>query len=146
MVTQKGRGVCCVFTFKPPGEELGDGPGGLFWSQNRRKGSRSTAFSQFAMGNPAMRRVGWNTLLRPALYDFRGAVAEDPVMNHKADEHWAALLLEMAEDARQDGDFVTAELLVAAAMNFGEADRLAARWRKLEARLDDDTSRRPKAA
>ena len=68
-------------------------------------------------------------------------------MDHKTDEHWAALLLGMALDAREDGDLATAELLTAAAMKyFGEADRLAARWRKLEARLDDDTSRRPKAA
>ncbi len=70
------------------------------------------------------------------------------MMDHKTDEYWASLLLEMAEDARQNGDLVTAELLAAAAMKyFGEADRLAARWRKLEARLDhDDTSRQPKAA
>jgi hypothetical protein len=47
----------------------------------------------------------------------------------------------MAHDAREDGDFATAELLTAAAMKFyGEADRLAARWRNFEARLDDDTS------
>ena len=55
-------------------------------------------------------------------------------MEHKTDKYWAALLLGMAEDARQDQDFVTAELLTAAAMKyFGEADRVAARWRKLEA-------------
>jgi len=65
------------------------------------------------------------------------------MMNYKTDEYWGTLILEMAEDARQDGDFVTAELLTAAAMKyFGEADRVAARWRKLEARLDDDSSRR----
>ena len=68
-------------------------------------------------------------------------------MDHRTDESWAALVLEMAEDARQDGDFVTAELLTAAAAKcFGEADRLAARWRKLEALLDDDTSRQRRAA
>jgi hypothetical protein len=68
-------------------------------------------------------------------------------MDHRTDEYWAALVLEMAEDARQDGDFVTAELLTAAAVKyFGEADRLAARWQKLEARLDDDTVRQPRAA
>jgi hypothetical protein len=68
-------------------------------------------------------------------------------MDHRTDEYWAALVLEMAEDARQDGDFVTAELLTAAAAKyFGEADRLAARWRKLEALLDDDTSRQRRAA
>ena len=65
------------------------------------------------------------------------------MMNYKTDEYWGTLILEMAEDARQDGDFVTAESLTAAAMKyFGEADRVAARWRKLEARLDDDSSRR----
>jgi hypothetical protein len=63
-------------------------------------------------------------------------------MNYKTDEYWGTLILEMAEDARQDGDFVTAELLTAAAMKyFGEADRVAARWRKVEARLNDDFSR-----
>ena len=51
------------------------------------------------------------------------------MMNYKTDEYWGTLILEMAEDARQDGDFVTAELLTAAAMKyFGEADRVAARW------------------
>ena len=64
-------------------------------------------------------------------------------MDHKTDEYWGTLLLEMAHDAREDGDFATAELLTAAAMKFyGEADRTAVRWRKLEARLDEDTSRR----
>ena len=68
------------------------------------------------------------------------------MMDHTTDEYWAVMLLEMAEDARQDGDIVTAELLTDAAMKyFGEAERLAARWRKLEARLDD-ISRRPRAA
>ena len=48
------------------------------------------------------------------------------MMNYKTDEYWGTLILEMAEDARQDGDFVTAELLTAAAMKyFGEADALA---------------------
>jgi len=28
-----------------------------------------------------------------------------PVMNHKTDEYWGTLLLEMAHDAREDGDF-----------------------------------------
>ena len=66
-----------------------------------------------------------------------------PVMNHKTDEYWGTLLLEMAHDAREDGDFPTAELLTAAAMKYyGEADRVAVRWRKVEARLDEDTSRR----
>ena len=64
-------------------------------------------------------------------------------MDHKTDEYWGTLLLEMAHDAREDGDHRTAELLTAPAMKyFGEADRVAARWRKLEARLDDSTSHR----
>ena len=64
-------------------------------------------------------------------------------MDDQADEYWGTLLLEMAHDAREDGDFATAELLTAAAMKYyGEADRLAARWRKFEARLDGETSRR----
>ena len=64
-------------------------------------------------------------------------------MKDRTDEYWGIMLLEMAEDARQDGDFVTAELLTSAAMKyFGEADRLATRWRNFETRLDDDTSRR----
>jgi hypothetical protein len=68
-------------------------------------------------------------------------------MEHKTDEYWAALLLEMAEDARQDGDFVTVELLTAAAMKyFREADRLAKRWRRFEARLAGDISHQPRAA
>jgi hypothetical protein len=44
----------------------------------------------------------------------------------------------MALDARQEGDLVTAELLVAHAMGyFDESDRLASRWRKFEPCLDD---------
>ena len=47
-------------------------------------------------------------------------------MDHQADEYWGILLLEMAQDARADGDLVTAELLTQAATRyFGEADRLA---------------------
>jgi hypothetical protein len=68
-------------------------------------------------------------------------------MDHRTDEYWAALVLEMAEDARQDGDFATAELLTAAAVKyFGEADRVAKRWRKFEARLAGDVSRQPRPA
>ena len=64
-------------------------------------------------------------------------------MDHKADEYWGTLLLAMAQDARQDGDLVTADVLFAEAMRyFDEADRLASRWRRFEARLDDKTSRR----
>jgi len=49
----------------------------------------------------------------------------------------------MAEDARQDGDFETAELFTSVAMKyFGEADRLEARWRNFEARFDNGASRR----
>ena len=63
-------------------------------------------------------------------------------MDHKADEYWGTLLLAMAQDARQDGDLVTAELLFAEAMRyFEEADRLASRWRSFEARLGDMASR-----
>ena len=40
------------------------------------------------------------------------------VMNLKTDEYWGTLLLEMAHDAREDGDFPTAELLTAAAMKY----------------------------
>ena len=41
----------------------------------------------------------------------------------------------MAQDARQDGDLVTADVLFAKAMRyFDEADRLASRWRRFEAR------------
>jgi len=39
-------------------------------------------------------------------------------MNHRTDEYWGTLLLEMAHDAREDGDLETAELLTAAAMKF----------------------------
>jgi hypothetical protein len=64
-------------------------------------------------------------------------------MNDKADEYWGTLLLAMAQDARQDGDLVTAELLFAEAMRyFDEGDRLASRWRSFEARLDDEPARR----
>jgi hypothetical protein len=53
----------------------------------------------------------------------------------------------MAWDARQQGDLVTAELLLAEAVRyFDEGDRFAERWRKFEARLDDETSRRPREA
>ena len=64
-------------------------------------------------------------------------------MDHQGDEYWGTLLLAMAQDARQDGDLVTADVLFAEAMRyFDEADRLASRWRRFEARLDDKTSRR----
>ena len=49
-------------------------------------------------------------------------------MDHKGDEYWGTLLLAMAQDARQDGDLVTADVLFAEAMRyFDEADRLASR-------------------
>jgi hypothetical protein len=49
------------------------------------------------------------------------------------------VLLQMALDARQEGDLVTAELLVAHAMDYlEEADRLASRWRKFEAGHGDE--------
>jgi hypothetical protein len=44
----------------------------------------------------------------------------------KNDEYWGIMLLEMAEDARRDGDFATAELLTTAVIRcFDEADRMA---------------------
>ena len=55
-------------------------------------------------------------LARPALRNFSGVVRGASVMDHKTDEYWGTLLLEMAHDAREDGDFATAELLTAAAM------------------------------
>jgi len=68
-------------------------------------------------------------------------------MNHKTDEYWGTLLLEMAHDAREDGDHRTAELLTGAAMQyFDEADRLETRWRKLEALLDGHETDRPPGA
>ena len=62
-------------------------------------------------------------------------------MGRKADDYWGALLLAMAWDARQQGDLVTAELLLAEAVRyFDEGDRFAERWRKFEkACLDDET-------
>ena len=68
-------------------------------------------------------------------------------MDRKADDYWGALLLAMAWDARQQGDLVTAELLLAVAVRyFDEGDRFAERWRNFEARLDDETSRRAREA
>jgi len=37
-----------------------------------------------------------------------GVVAR-PLMDRKPDVYWGTLLLAMAQDARKDGDFVTAE-------------------------------------
>jgi hypothetical protein len=57
-------------------------------------------------------------------------------MDHQADEYWGILLLEMAQDARADGDLVTAEFLTQAATRyFGEADRLASHRRNFKAHL-----------
>ena len=69
-------------------------------------------------------------------------------MDRKADDYWGPLLLAMAWDARQEGDLVTAELLLEEAMRyFDEGDRFADRWRKFEkACLDDETARRPREA
>ena len=59
-----------------------------------------------------------------------GGVAETAVANRKTKKDWGTILLQMALDARQEGDLVTAELLVAHAMDyFDESDRLASRWR-----------------
>ena len=38
--------------------------------------------------------------------------------NRKTKKDWGTILLQMALDARQEGDLVTAELLVAHAMNY----------------------------
>ena len=68
-------------------------------------------------------------------------------MDHKTEKYLGTLLLRMAADARQEGDLVTAELLVAHAMDyFDESDRLASRWRKFEARLDDHHTTGPRVA
>ena len=67
------------------------------------------------------------------------------MMGHKADVYAGTLLLAMARDAPDEGDFVTAELLFAEAMRHFD-DRFAERWRNFDARLDDETSRRPKKA
>ena len=53
------------------------------------------------------------------------------VANHKIKKDWGTILLQMALDARQEGDVVTSDLLVALALDyFDEADRLASRWQK----------------
>ena len=76
-----------------------------------------------------------------------GVVAERPLMDRKADDYWGTLLLAMAQDAREDGDLVTAEVLFAEAMRyFDEENRLAERWRNFEARLDGEPSRRRRKA
>ena len=50
----------------------------------------------------------------------------------------------MAEDAHDDGDLVTAELLTDAAMRyFDGSDRLPARWQKFQARREDEVRRDP---
>jgi hypothetical protein len=68
-------------------------------------------------------------------------------MDHKADDYWGRVLLAMVQDAREEGDLVTAELLFAEAMRyFDEEDRLAERWRNFEAYLDEDSSRRRRKA
>jgi len=61
-------------------------------------------------------------------------------MDRKADDYWGSLLLAMVWDARQEGDLVTAELLLDEARRyFDEGDRLAERCetsrRALTARL-----------
>ena len=58
--------------------------------------------------------------------------------NHKPKKNWGTILLQMALDTRQEGDLVTSDLLVALALDyFDEADRLASRWQKIEAHIDD---------
>jgi hypothetical protein len=84
-------------------------------------------------------RVGWNTLLALVFVPLPGGLAEATVMNRKTKKCWGTILLQMALDASQEGDLVTAELLVAHAMDyFQEADRLASRWRNFEARHGDE--------
>ena len=59
-------------------------------------------------------------------------------MDHKTEKYWETLLLRMAADARQEGDLATAGLLGAEAnRSFDGANCLAPRWRKFQARLDD---------
>jgi hypothetical protein len=59
-------------------------------------------------------------------------------MNHKTRKCWGTILLQMALDACQEGDILTAELLAAHAIDyFDEPNHLASRWRKVEARLED---------
>ena len=59
-------------------------------------------------------------------------------MDHKTEKYLGTLLLRMAADARQEGDLVTAELLATHSKDyFDEANRVPSRWRKFEARLDD---------
>jgi hypothetical protein len=84
-----------------------------------------------------MRRGGWNTHYAARFIDSSEIVAERTVMDHKGVEYWGIVLLEMAHDAREDGDLVNAELMTTAAMRyFEEADCLAARWRKFPRTFD----------
>ena len=65
-------------------------------------------------------------------------------MDHKTDEYWGILLWEVAQDAHDDDDLVTAELLTDAAMRyFDGSDRLPTRWQKFQARLEDEVRREP---
>ena len=58
--------------------------------------------------------------------------------NRKTKKDWGTIHLQMALDARQEGDLVTAGLLGAEAnRSFDGANCLAPRWRKFQARLDD---------
>ena len=88
-----------------------------------------------------MRRERYSRLERTSCVGFvgsSGGVAEAVVANRKTKKDWGTILLQMALDARQEGDLVTAELLVVHALDyFDESDRLASRWRKFEARLGD---------
>ena len=62
-------------------------------------------------------------------------------MDHKTDEYFGILLLQIAQDARADGDLITGNLLTeAAARYFDEVDRLSERWRNFEAHLDHEIS------
>jgi hypothetical protein len=59
-------------------------------------------------------------------------------MDHKGDEYWRTVLLQMAHDACENGDLTTGELLATAAMRyFDEAERLPARGPKIRRLFDD---------
>jgi hypothetical protein len=65
-------------------------------------------------------------------------------MDHKTEEYWGTLILRMAADAHREGDLVTTELLGIEAMQyFDRSDRLEARWRNFELRLDNQLKGAP---
>ena len=63
---------------------------------------------------------------------------ERSVMDHRTEKNLGTLLLRMAQDARKEGDIVSAELLAATAIDyFDEAEHLASRWQQFDARFGD---------